>query len=190
MTTSASTSPQPTLAELQQRVEQLQQQLEQLQKKLPEDRLTMVVFSGELDRVLAALIIATGAAAMGQKVSMFFTFWGLNALRQQKRLRGKPWTQKLMTLLSPAGPTQLPLSKMHFFGAGAAMLKSLMKQKNVSSLEELFQLARDLGVRMVACEMSRDVMGIDEQELVSGLEFGGVATFLGDALRSRATLFI
>ena len=185
-----STADHAALEQLQQRVQELEKRLDQLQKKLPEDRLTMVVFSGELDRVLAALIIATGAAAMGQKVSMFFTFWGLNALRKDKRLGGKPLAQKLMTLLAPSGPGDLPLSRMHFFGAGAAMLRHLMKQKNVSSLEELFQLARELGVRMVACEMSRDVMGIDPQELVPELEFGGVATFLGDALRSRATLFI
>ncbi len=178
------------LEQLQQRVQELEKKLEKLQKKVPEDRVTLVVFSGELDRVLAALIIATGAAAMGQQVSMFFTFWGLNALRRGKKLSGKSLPHKLMALMSPKGPEDLPLSKMHFFGAGAAMLRSLMKQKNVSSLEEMLQLARELGVRLVACEMSRDVMGIEDDELIPELEFGGVATFLGDALKSRTTLFI
>lgn len=172
------------------RIRQLEARLEELESRLPEDRVAIVVFSGDLDRTLAAFVIATGAAALGQNVSMFFTFWGLNALRRKKMLSGKKFGEKLMAMMSPDSPARLPLSRMNFFGIGAKMMRSMMQEKKVSSLEELMQLASDLGVRIVACEMSRDVMGVSDEELREGIEFGGVATFLGDALRSKATLFI
>jgi peroxiredoxin family protein len=155
-----------------------------------EDRVTIVVFSGDLDRVLAAFIIATGAAAMGQQASMFFTFWGLSVIKKDTSFEGKTVLQKMMAMMSPGSSEGLPVSKMNYFGVGAKMLRAMMKQKNVSSLEDLISLARQMGVRMIACEMSRDVMGIKESELAPGLECGGVATFLGDALTSRAAFFI
>ncbi|MCS6936359.1 MAG: DsrE/DsrF/DrsH-like family protein [Candidatus Bipolaricaulota bacterium] len=175
---------------LEERLMALEAKLAAIEEKLPDDRVSIVVFSGDLDRVLAAFVIATGAAALGQNVSIFFTFWGLNALRKKKVLSGKKLTEKLMALMSPAGSQNLPVSKMNFFGIGAKMLRAMMRDKNVSSLEDLMQMARDLGVKMVACEMSRDVMGIQDDELIGGLEYGGVASFLGDALKSKVTLFI
>jgi len=96
----------------------------------------------------------------------------------------------MMALMSPRSSQMLPVSKMNYFGVGAKMLRSMMKEKNVSSLENMISLARDLGVRMIACEMSRDVMGISESELVGGLECGGVATFFAESLKSRTSLFI
>jgi peroxiredoxin family protein len=177
-------------AALAERVATLERRLAEAEARLPDDRVTMVVFSGDLDRVLAALVIATGAAAMGQQVSIFFTFWGLAAVRRKKLLAGKKLFEKLMAIMSPGDTSALPVSKMNFFGVGARMLRAMMKGKNVSSLEDLFRLAREMGTRIVACEMSRDVMGVRDEELVEGVECGGVATFLGDALRSRATLFI
>ncbi len=179
------------------RVQALEEKLQDLEKRLAhvegqvaEDRVALVVFSGDLDRVLAAFVIATGAAAMGQQVSMFFTFWGLSVLKKDSQFSGKTIFQKMMTLMTPGSSNSLPVSKMNYFGVGAKMLRSMMKEKNVSSLEEMIALARELGVRMVACEMSRDVMGIKESELVGGLECGGVASFLGDSLKSRTSLFI
>jgi peroxiredoxin family protein len=172
------------------RLAALEAKLNEIEDRLPEDRVSIVVFSGDLDRLLAAFVIATGAAALGQKVSMFFTFWGLNALRRKKIISDKAFLEKLMAAMSPAGTAELPLSKMNFFGAGARMLRTMMKQKGISSLEEMMAMARELGVRIVACEMSRDVMGIKDEELVTGIEFGGAAAFLGDALKSRVTLFI
>ncbi len=172
------------------RMTELEAKVLELEARLPEDRVSIVVFSGELDRVLAAFVIATGAAAMGQQVSMFFTFWGYNAIRRARRLSGKSLMQKMMALMSPRSTKGMPVSKMNFFGIGAKMLRAMMKQKNVSSIEELQQLAAELGVKFVACEMSRDVMGISEQELREGLESGGVAAFLADALKSRSTVFI
>ncbi len=173
-----------------QRLALLESRLTELEETQPDDRVSLVVFSGELDKVLAAFVIATGAAAVGQEVSMFFTFWGLSALKKTSTLAGKNFFEKMMGVMSPAGTEQLPVSKMNYFGIGAKMLRKMMKDKNVASLEEMMELSRELGVKMVACEMSRDVMGISDEELVDGLESGGVGSFLGDSLRSRASLFI
>lgn len=183
-------SPELPYSELSERLAEVEKRLSALEQQAPEDRVTIIVFSGDLDRVLASFIIATGAAAMGQQVSMFFTFWGLSVLKKDTEFVGKTLFQKMMALMSPGSSQQLPVSKMNYFGVGAKMLRSMMKDKNVSSLEDLIALAREMGVRMIACEMSRDVMGIKESELMGGLECGGVATFLGDALKSRASLFI
>jgi peroxiredoxin family protein len=175
---------------LDEKLGEFEKRLAQVEERVAEDRVAIVVFSGDLDRVLAAFVIATGAAAMGQQVSMFFTFWGLSVLKKDKQLSGKTLFQKMMTLMSPGSSKGLPVSKMNYFGVGAKMLRSMMKAKNVDSLEKMISLARELGVRMIACEMSRDVMGIKESELVAGLECGGVASFLADSLKSRTSLFI
>jgi peroxiredoxin family protein len=179
------------------RIQALEEKLADFEKRLAhvegqvaDDRVALVVFSGDLDRVLAAFIIATGAAAMGQQVSMFFTFWGLSVLKKDKQLAGKTLFQKMMAVMSPGSSKSLPVSTMNYFGVGAKMLRSMMKEKNVNSLEEMISLARELGVRMIACEMSRDLMGIKEPELIAGLECGGVASFLADSLKSRTSLFI
>jgi peroxiredoxin family protein len=175
---------------LEDKLRDLEKRLTYVEGQVAEDRVALVVFSGDLDRVLAAFIIATGAAAMGQQVSMFFTFWGLSVLKKDCQLSGKTLFQKMMALMSPGSSKSLPVSQMNYFGVGAKMLRSMMKEKNVNSLEEMISLARELGVRMIACEMSRDLMGIKESELVAGLECGGVASFLADSLKSRTSLFI
>jgi peroxiredoxin family protein len=175
---------------LEEKLRDLEKRLAQVEGQTAEDRVSLVVFSGDLDRVLAAFVIATGAAAMGQQVSMFFTFWGLSVLKKDKQFSGKTLLQQMMALMSPGSSKSLPVSRMNYFGVGAKMLRSMMKEKNVNSLEEMISLARDLGVRMIACEMSRDVLGIKESELVAGLECGGVASFLADSLKSRTSLFI
>ena len=175
---------------LEEKVQELTRRLADLEDRAPEDRVAIVVFSGDLDRVLAAFIIGTGAAAMGQQVSMFFTFWGLSALKKGSEFSGKTFFQKAMAMMSPSSSLELPVSKMNYFGVGAKMLRAMMKEKNVSSLEDMIALARELGVRAIACEMSRDVMGIKDSELVEGLEHGGVASFLADSLKSRTSLFI
>ncbi len=175
---------------LETKVRDLEARLAQVEERAADDRVALVVFSGDLDRVLAAFVIATGAAAMGQQVSMFFTFWGLSVLKKDRQLAGKTLFQKMMTVMSPGSSRHLPVSKMNYFGVGAKMLRTMMKEKNVNSVEEMMSVARELGVRMIACEMSRDVMGIKESELIPGLECGGVASFLADSLKSRTSLFI
>jgi peroxiredoxin family protein len=175
---------------LEERLAQLEAQMQQVREELPENRVSIVVFSGDLDKVLPAFIIATGAAAMGMQVSLFFTFWGLNALKKRRDLSGKGFLEKLFALMTPVGTEGLGVSKMNFFGIGAKLLRTLMKRKQVASLEELAQMAREMGVKIIACQMSMDVLGITKDELWDGIEVGGVATFLADATKSKITLFI
>ena len=179
-----------TLETLQEQLSALEKRVGEVEESLPEDKVAMVVFSGELDKVLASFVIATGAAALGQEVSMFFTFWGLSVLKKKGSLADKSLFQKMMSVMSPDNTTQLPVSKMNYFGVGAKMLRKMMQDKNVDSLEAMIAMAQEMGVVMTACEMSRDVMGISDDELVDGLERGGVAAFLSDSLRSRTNLFI
>lgn len=155
-----------------------------------EDRLAMVVFSGDLDKLIAALIMATGAASIGMETSMFFTFWGLSAVKQQRRYAGKNLLEKGFTAMLPGGLGQTGLSQMNYFGAGAQIIRKLMRDHEITSVEELLALAQELGVRMVVCDMSRELLGVADDELIDGLETGGVATFLGDAARAKVTLFI
>ena len=154
------------------------------------NRATIVVFSGDMDKMLAAFVIATGAVAMGMDVSMYFTFWGLGVLKKKRVLKGKPITEKLMGFMLPSGPDHLNSSKMNMLGIGPVFFKYLMKKKNIETLPDLIALAQDMHVRLVACQMSMDMMGITKEELIDKLEFGGVATYLADAADSRITLFI
>jgi peroxiredoxin family protein len=153
---------------------------------------TIVVFSGEFDKMMAAFIIANGAAAMDDDVTMFFTFWGLNALRKPTKVAttGKRPLQKAFALMMPRGPGRLALTHMNFAGAGPRLMRRAMRQQNVMSLQELIDSAREQGVKMVACTMSMDVMGLKPEELIDGLEFAGVATYLGEADEARVNLFI
>ena len=152
---------------------------------------TFVVFSGDLDKTIAAFIIANGAAAMGRKVTMFFTFWGLNILRKPRKVKvAKTFIEKMFGAMLPRGTTKLGLSRMNMGGAGAKMIRGIMKQKGISSLEELIDSAKAHGVRIVACQMSMDIMGIHQEELIDGVELGGVATFIGSGETSDMSLFI
>ncbi len=165
-------------------------ELENQNLSLPQGK-TLIVFSGDLDKVLASFIIANGAAAMGRPVTMFFTFWGLNALRKtQKTTVRKAFIDSLFGMMMPRGSKKLKLSKMHMAGMGTAMMKKVMNDKNVDSLEELMKKAMDNGVKLIACTMSMDVMGITREELIEGVEFAGVASYLGEAEESNVNLFI
>ena len=152
---------------------------------------TFIVFSGDLDKTIAAFIMANGAAALGREVTMFFTFWGLNILRRPERVRvAKTPIGRVFGAMMPRGTKKLGLSRMNFLGAGAKMIRSVMKRNGISSLEELIDQARAHGVRLVACQMSMEIMGITQAELVDGVELGGVATFLGSGEKSDMSLFI
>lgn len=155
-------------------------------------RKTIILFSGEFDKVMAAFIIANGAAAMDDEVTMFFTFWGLNALRRPEKVttRGKTPMQKAFTKMMPRGPGHLALSHMNFAGAGPKLMRIAMRQQKVMPLEDLIASAREQGVKMVACTMSMDVMGLQREELIEGLEYAGVASYLGDADEANVNLFI
>ncbi|MFW6238766.1 MAG: FAD-dependent oxidoreductase, partial [Halanaerobiales bacterium] len=138
---------------------------------------TMVVFSGELDKAIASFIIANGAASMGNDVTLFFTFWGLNILRKDDPGNtNKNMVEKMFGKMMPRGSKKLPLSRMNMMGAGSKMIRRVMEDKGVDSLEELIRKARDNGVRLVACQMTMDIMGIKKEELIAGVEVGGVAS--------------
>ncbi|HBR03471.1 MAG TPA: pyridine nucleotide-disulfide oxidoreductase [Ruminiclostridium sp.] len=151
----------------------------------------IVVFSGDLDKAIAAFIIANGAAAMGRKVNMFFTFWGLNILRKaQKAKIRKNFIEKMFGLMMPRGSKKLGLSKMNMLGMGPKMIRQVMKHKNISSLEDLIDSAQKNGVQITACSMSMDVMGIKKEELIDNIHIGGVASMLASAEESDMSLFI
>ena len=151
----------------------------------------MVVFSGDLDKAIAAFIIANGAVSMGRKVTMFFTFWGLTIIRKQDKVKTKKdIVAKMFSMMLPRGSKKLSLSQMNMGGMGAKMIRGVMKKHNVDSLESLIQQALDSGVEMIACNMSMDLMGISENELIDGVSFGGVASYLAAGEESDINLFI
>ncbi len=157
---------------------------------LPQGK-TIIVFSGDLDKVLASFIIANGARALGRPVTMFFTFWGLNALRKPEKVKvKKPFLDKMFGAMMPRGSKKLKLSKLNMGGMGTKMMQKVMKDKNVNSVEELMMQAMKSGIKLVACTMSMDVMGITKEELIDGVEYAGVATYLGDAEESNVNLFV
>ncbi len=153
---------------------------------------SMIVFSNDLDKAIASFIIANGAASMGRKVTMFFTFWGLNILRKPKNsgIVKKDFISRMFGVMMPKGSVKLSLSKMNMAGMGPKMIRSLMNKKNIYSLEELVAQAQNNGIEFVACNMSMDIMGIKKEELIEGVTIGGVASFLGSAEESDMSLFI
>jgi peroxiredoxin family protein len=170
-------------------VQELQERLDKLEAK--NSRLTMVLFSGEFDKVMASFIIANGALAMGKEVTMFVTFWGLDAIKKPTMgTAGKNILEKMVTLMRPKGPAKLPTSKMNFGGIGPKLFKYMMGKKNVEPLSSLIGMAQEFGLRIVACQMSMDVMGIKQEDLLDGIEFGGVALMLGESYASNTTLFV
>ena len=151
---------------------------------------TMVVFSGDLDKALASFIIATGAASYGKEVTMFFTFWGLNVIKKPGVTVAKEGLDKMFSKMMPKHAGKLPISKMNMGGAGAKMIRHVMNKKKVDSLETMIEKAQSMGVKMVACTMSMDIMAVTKEELIDGVEYGGVATYLGDTEQSNLNLFI
>jgi len=155
---------------------------------------TIIVFSGDYDKLIAAFIIANGAAAMDDEVTMFFTFWGLCALRKPhpttKGTEPKSALQKMFAGMMPHQAEKLPLTKFHFRGMGRGLMKRVMKSKNVMSVQELMDTAREQGIKMIACTMSMDVLGIGKEDLIDGIEYAGVATYLAEADEGNVNLFI
>jgi peroxiredoxin family protein len=172
---------------------ELKNQVEALAEASPENKIALIMFSGELDKVLAGFVIATGAAAMGMDVVMFFTFWGTPILRDKgKKVGGKDFMGKMFGAMLPKGTSEVKLSKMNMAGLGTTMMKSLMKKKNVASLEQMLELAAEMGVRIFICEMSMDLMGFKREEMIEypNLTFCGVAKFMEEAQNSKIQLFI
>ncbi|MFB7816126.1 DsrE/DsrF/DrsH-like family protein [Paenibacillus chitinolyticus] len=152
---------------------------------------TIVLFSGEMDKAIAAFIIANGAAAYDHEVTIFFTFWGLNALRKDEPVKlKKGWLEKMFGRMMPRGPKKLGLSKMNYMGMGPKMIQHVLKKHNALTLPQLIELAREQGIKLVACTMTMDLLGLQKEELLDGIEYAGVAAYLGDASQAKVNLFI
>jgi len=172
------------------RILQLETRIEKLERNQLEDRVSLIVLSGDLDKLFAAFTIGSGAAAMGMAVTLFFTFWGLNGLKAKSTLTNKTITEKMMSLMMPSGLDAVGVSRLNMMGMGATFFRKVMANKNVASLSELRTVCQDLDVQLVACEMSMDIMGLERDELVAGVEYGGVASYLAKASKSKVNLFI
>jgi len=156
------------------------------------EKLTIVVFSGDLDRALAAFMLATTGASMGMDVSMYFTFWGLNIIRKNEGgIKSKGLMRKMLNFMNRGGSKRLKLSRFNMFGLGTWMMKKLMKGVNMPSLDEFIAMAESMGVKLIACTTSCGLMGLPEEAFRSEVEsLAGAAFFLGEARKSKVTLFI
>ncbi|MGA1871554.1 MAG: DsrE/DsrF/DrsH-like family protein [bacterium] len=156
------------------------------------EKATIIVFSCDLDKVLAALNIATGAASMGMDTTMFFTFWGLNVIKKKKvSKRPLNWMKRMLGLINRGGAERLPLSKFHMMGVGTGMMKTIMKKSNFPGVQELLIMAKELGVHLIACNTSMQMMGVSKEDLIPQVDMvAGVATYLAKARDSKVNLFI
>ncbi|MDD3320798.1 MAG: DsrE/DsrF/DrsH-like family protein [Paludibacter sp.] len=180
-------------------LEQLQIQIEELKGKIEtlengrQDQLSIAVVSGDMDKIIAAMVISIAAAAMDTQVKLFFSFWSLSALRDpNKTPKGKDFISKMFGIMLPNGTKKLKLSNMQMAGMGPKMIKYLMKKQNVMSLETMFKEAGELGIEIVICEMSMGLMGFKKEEFIDypHLSYGGAGTFVADASESSIQLFI
>ncbi len=156
------------------------------------EKLTMVMFSGDLDRALAAFILATTAASMGMEVTIFFTFWGLNIIKKNEgNLKSQGWMRKMLNVMNRGGAKRAKLSKLNMLGLGTGMMKKMMRETNLPSLDEFITMANQMGVKLIACTTTCGVMGLSEDSFRSEVEsLAGAAYFLGEASQSKITLFI
>jgi len=152
--------------------------------------MTIIFFSGTMDKALAMLILATTAASMGMDVEVFFTFWGLNFLKKAKSFKNKNILQKMMEFMMPSSRNKLPLSSMNMLGAGPVMMKKLMMSKKMPSIEELFEMAKQFKVKLIACSTSCGIMGVGPENMIEGVEIAGATTFLSKAKNAKINLFI
>src|SRR5690625_2632979 len=152
---------------------------------------TIVLFSGDYDKVMAAYIIANGAAAYDHDVTIFHTFWGLNALRKDEQIEVKKnFMEKMFGKMMPRGANKMGLSKMHFAGFGPKMIKDIIKKHNAVPLRDLITMAQEMDIKLVACTMTMDLLGLQKEELLDGVEYAGVGAYLGDAQEGNVNLFI
>ncbi|RFU64681.1 hypothetical protein D0466_01765 [Peribacillus glennii] len=152
---------------------------------------TIVLFSGDYDKAMAAYIIANGAAAYDHEVTIFHTFWGLNAIRKDEPITlKKGFLEKMFSKMMPRGADKMGLSKMNFAGMGPQMIKHVIKKHNAMTLPQLIEMAQEQEIKLVACTMTMDLLGLQEKELLDNIEYAGVAAYLGDAEEGNVNLFI
>jgi peroxiredoxin family protein len=182
-----------------QQIEDLKAEVNELKRRLSnvedcnKDQLSIAVVSGDMDKVLATMVIALAAAAMDTEVKLFFSFWSLSALRDtKKKAEGKDFMSKMFGMMLPKGRNKLKLSKLNMAGMGPVMIKSLMKKQGVLSLDEMFEQAGELGIEITVCEMSMNLMGFKKEEMIDypHLRYAGAATFVSDAGESSFQLFV
>ena len=156
------------------------------------EKFTLVLFSGDLDKALAAFILATTAASMGMEVTMFFTFWGLNVIkRNEGPIKSKGIMRKMLNILNRGGSKRLKLSKFNMLGMGTWMMKKLMKESKYPSIDEFIEMAKEMGIKMVPCSTSCGILGLPDDSFTDGvMSQAGAAFFLGQARESKTTLFI
>ena len=161
------------------------------QATAPQHNKTLIMFSDDLDRAIATFVLANGAAATGTKVSIFFTFWGLNVIKKEHKPHvKKDFFGKMFSWMLPSSSRKLHLSQMSFFGLGDRLMRHIMRSKNIEQLEDLRQAAQEAGVEFIACQMTMDMMGISKEELIDGVTVGGVATYMQRAEQANVNLFI
>ena len=168
--------------------EKLQKQVSRLEKLPPKDKVTLLVTSFELDQLLPAFIVASGAASFGMEVTMFFTLWGINAMKEKNIYAGKSIKEKMITFMLPSTPKSTTISRMNMMGVGTAMMKEMMKENNVETLPDLIDLSSELDVKMMACQMTMGIMGITREELRNDITYGGVAAYIEEASEAKVTL--
>ena len=181
-----------TLKKIQKQVDELTNKVADLENNR-KDQLSMAIVSGDMYKILAAMVISVAAAAMDTQVKLFFSFWSLSALRDPKKSpKGKDFISKMFGIMLPKGKDKLKLSNMNMAGMGPMMIKMLMKKQNVMSLGEMFRQAGELGVEITICEMSMGLMGFKKEEFIDypHLSYAGAATFVADAGESSIQLFI
>ncbi|MBB6461602.1 DsrE/DsrF/DrsH-like family protein [Flammeovirga kamogawensis] len=154
----------------------------------PNEKVTMLVTSFELDKIMPAFIIANGAASFGMDVTIFFTLWGINALKDKSVYSGKTIKEKLITMMLPNTPQTTTISRLNMLGVGTEMMKMMMKENNIETLPDLIDLSVDMGAKLIACQMTMGMMGITTEEIRKDVEFGGVATYIEEASDATITL--
>jgi peroxiredoxin family protein len=178
------------IAILEKKIEKLQSEIANVKTLLPEDKITLIIASQDLDKALSAFIIAAAAASIGMEVVMYFTMWGLNVIKKKTIYTDKSVHEKLMALIMPSSNVKLPISNANMFGLGASFMKKIMKKNNVSTLKDLIDVNTELGVKMISCQMSMGIMGITKEELFSDIIYAGATKCVVEAASSRFTLFI
>lgn len=180
---------QPSDIDLDTRISRLEQQLADISPRVPDNKVSIILLSGDFDKAMAAFFMANGAAAMGMEVSMFFTFWGCTVIKKGRRLKGKKFMHKMINLMLPGSSKDLAPSKMSFGGIGRKLFNHMMKGQ-MSSLEEQIELARELGITFQVCSPSLGIMGFDADEWVVPVDICGVAAMYDTALNARTAYFI
>lgn len=171
------------------RLASLEAELKELKERVPENKVSIILLSGEFDKAMAAFMMANGAVGMGMEVSMFFTFWACSVIKKGRKLKGKKLTHKLINLMLPASSRELPPSKMTFGGLGRRFFNHIIKGQ-MSTLEEQIEVAKEAGVQFQICAPSLGMMGFDADEWIVPVDVCGVAGMYGTALKARTAYFI